>query len=460
MASLTLVNEAAIHSRLLPERLHLMKPLSTFLTCCLLTISIPCAAEVRLPHVFGSHMVLQRGQEVPVWGWADAGEGVTVTFREHSVETKAGADGKWMVKLPALAVGEPGTLTVKGGNEVKFDDVLVGEVWVCSGQSNMQWSVNSAIDPDLELAAAASNPQLRLFRVPLVSSADPQEDVNAEWTLSTPETVPGFSAVGYFYGRQLQETLGIPVGMIQTSWGGTRAEAWTTAEGMKSHADLEPILTSWDERVAKFDPAAEEAKHKEALAKWEAQAAAAKEKGQRAPNKPAAPENPRNDRHRPTNLYNAMVAPLVPYAIRGAIWYQGESNAGRAYQYRTLMPAMITSWRKVWGQGDFPFYIVQLANFKAIADQPGESDWAELREAQSMTVDAIPNVGVACITDIGAAKDIHPKNKEDVAKRLARLALVDNYGYSGKVIKQGPTYKSLDIQGANASFTSRTAGRR
>lgn len=413
-------------------------------------------AEVKTPAVFGSHMVLQRDIKLPVWGWAAPGEEVTVSFRDQSVSTKAGADGKWKLALAPVQVGDPGTFTVKGTNTLTFEDVVVGEVWVCSGQSNMQWSVNAAIDPDLE-AAAACHPNLRLFAVPLVSKAEIQEDVNAHWDHCTPQTVPGFSAVAYYFGRQLQQVLGVPVGVINTSWGGTRAEAWASPQSMAASEDMKPILDWWVNACAGFDAAKAKADYEAALAKWEADAAKAKADGKSPPNRPQMQQDPRLSQHHPSNLYNAMIAPLAPYGIRGAIWYQGESNAGRAYQYRKLMPLMIQSWRDSWGQGDFPFYQVQLANFMAIQDQPVESAWAELREAQTMAGTMIPKVGAACITDIGAAKDIHPKNKQDVGKRLARLALHHDYGMQN-IAPQGPTFKSLTIEGNKAIVELETYG--
>jgi sialate O-acetylesterase len=413
-------------------------------------------AEVKLPAIFGSHMVLQREMPVPVWGWAAAGEEVTVTFRDQTVSTKAGADGKWKVSLAPLALGEPATLTVKGQNTIALEDVLVGEVWVGSGQSNMQWSVSAALDPDLE-AAAGKHDQIRLFYVPRVSLPEVQEDVQAKWELCTPETVPGFSAVLYYFGRQLQQTLGVPVGLVHTSWGGTRAEAWASPESLAANAEFKPILDKWAADCAAYDPAKAKADYEAALAKWQEAADKAKAEGKNPPNRPQMATDPRLSQHHPSNLYNAMIAPIKPYAIKGAIWYQGESNAGRAYQYRKLMPTVIQSWRDVWGQGDFPFYQVQLANFMEIKSEPGDSAWAELREAQAMAGGVIPKVGAVCITDIGAAKDIHPKNKQDVAKRLARLALHHDYGMTG-LIAQGPTYKSVTISGNKAIIEMETYG--
>lgn len=400
-------------------------------------------AAVRLPAVFGSHMVLQRGQAVPVWGWADPGEEVTVTFRDQQVMTKAGTDGKWSTQLGPLSVGEPGTFIVTGTNTITLEDVLVGEVWVCSGQSNMGWSVQASLDPDLE-AAATGQAGIRLFQVPLVTKLEPQEDVSAQWRHCTPETIPQFSAVAYFFGRQLYETLDVPVGIIQTAWGGTPAEAWTRHDHLEGNPVLQPILDTWTERDQKWNPEQAQAEHAVAIEKWTAAVEQAKAAGKQPPNRPREPQDPKANSHHPSGLFNTMVAPLTPFAIKGAIWYQGETNASRAQQYRTLMPEMIKSWRADWSQGDFPFYQVQLANYRDPQPAPGESDWAELREAQMLAGETLPHVGAVCITDIGAAKDIHPRDKQNVGKRLARMALVDNYGYS-QIVRSGPVYKSFEI---------------
>ncbi len=435
-----------------------LRPFVFATAACFVCGSISVAEDLRLPSVFGSHMVLQRDQPVPVWGWADAGEKVTVKVRGQSESATADSGGQWSVKLAPLALGKPATLTVAGEKAtVEFDDVLVGEVWVCSGQSNMQWPVDRALDPDLE-SAAAHYPQLRLFQVPMVTATEPQEDVDAEWRTCTPENLPTFTAVGYFFGRDLHEILQVPVGLVQTAWGGTRAEAWTSPEMMASVEELKPILTTWEKSVASYDPATARQQYDQALAKWQDDAAKAKAEGKKAPRKPRLQQDPQKSPHHPSTLFNAMVAPLTPFAIRGSIWYQGESNAGRAFQYRTLMPSMIQSWRDDWQQGDFAFYMVQLANFREIAAEPGDSDWAELREAQMMTIDALPNVGVACITDIGAAKDIHPRNKQDVGKRLARLALADIYGFADSITRSGPVYESFEVADGKATVNFQTGG--
>ena len=416
------------------------------------------SAELFLPAVFGDGMVLQRDRPVAVFGKADPGADVKADFAGGVAQGRADDDGRFRLELPKLeASAEPRTLTVTSGGETKtFGDVLVGEVWVCSGQSNMQWSVNSALSAEIE-AASANYPNLRLFQIPLVTSAEPAEDVDASWKAASPQTVPGFSAVGYYFARTMHQTLGVPVGMIQTAWGGTRAEAWTPKEALAAEPELEPILSTWDERIAAYDGAAAMAKfqqQKAAYAKkleaWKRKAKEDRVAAGRPPRAPQKPSDPNTDRHRYSTLYNKMVHPIVPYGIRGAIWYQGESNSGRAVQYRTLMATLIQSWRDAWGY-DFPFYQVQLANFKATSDQPQESDWAELREAQAIAAERVGNADVAVITDIGAAKDIHPKNKQDVAKRLARLALTDVHGM--KMTRKGPTLKDVSYDGGKATLT-------
>lgn len=394
-------------------------------------------ADVKVPSIFGSHMVLQQGQKNRVWGLADSGEAVTVTIADQKLSAEVAADGKWQVMLEPLPVGGPYTLTVKGKNELKFEDVLVGEVWICSGQSNMQWSVNSANDPDLE-KAAAKFPKIRLITVPNVGTQDPQWDFKGKWEACTPETVGGFSAVGYFFGRQLHQTLDVPVGLINNAWGGSACEAWIRRDLLTGET-YQPLMDRW---------AAEENNLEKNLAAWKE--AAEKAKAEKKP-APSSPEGRMRGNARPANIYNGALKPTIGYGIRGVIWYQGESNASRAYQYREMFPLMIKSWRDEWGQGDFPFYWVQLADFLPEKAEPGDSAWAELREAQTMT-QKLPNTGEAVIIDIGEGKDIHPKNKQDVAKRLARLALVDVYKQEG-ITPRSPIYKSMEKDGNKIVLT-------
>lgn len=416
------------------------------------------SAELWTPSIFGSGMVLQRNQPLPVWGEADAGQEVSVAFAGQTKTAKANGDGAWTVTLDAVeASAEPRSLSVSAGDETKtFDNVLVGEVWICSGQSNMKWSVNSALEAELEIAAA-NFPEMRLFLIPQVPTGEPKKDVDAQWQTCSPATVPSFSAVAYFFGRSLHKTLNVPIGLVEPAWGGTRAEAWTPEDALRAVPELAPILDTWDARAEKYDAAAAKANHEKGLAAWEPKMKAWRERYKknpasagRAPRRPALQTPPSQDRHRYSTLWNGMTAAVVPYAAKGAIWYQGESNAGRAYQYRTLMKTLIESWQQAWGQDQFAFYQVQLANFMAIQDQPQQSAWAELREAQQIAADAVSDGGVAVITDIGAAKDIHPKDKQNVGKRLARLALVDLYGFN--ITRSGPTLASASFENGKATL--------
>jgi sialate O-acetylesterase len=420
----------------------------------LMLLAAPVHAEVWMPSVFGDHMVLQEGTAVPVWGTASPGEDVRVEVAGRSARTKAGADGAWRVTLSKLGYGGPHTLTVTAASGSKtFSDVLVGEVWVASGQSNMQWSVTLARDPEKEIAAG-NYPNLRLFYVERKTAETPQRDCKAQWTTTTPQTVAEFSAVAYFFGRELHQRHGVPVGMIHTSWGGTAAEAWMSRPALEANPTFSPILKRWDDIVSNYPAAL--AQYEKAFAAWEQERDRAKAEGRAEPERPRAPTTP-GDPNRPANLYNGMIAPLLPYAIKGAIWYQGESNAGRAYQYRSLFPAMIENWRDAWGQEDFPFLFVQLANFMDRKAEPGDSAWAELREAQSMTL-SLPNTGMAVAIDIGDAKDIHPKNKQEVGRRLWYAA--ERVAYRNRGAEEtGPLYKSVAFHGNEARVTFDNARR-
>jgi sialate O-acetylesterase len=395
-------------------------------------------AELKLHALFGDHMVLQQGIAAPVWGTAAPGEEIAVAIADQKKTAKAGADGRWIVKLDPLKAGGPLELTVSGKTTVTLKDVLVGEVWIASGQSNMQWSVKASANPDAEIAAA-SHPKLRLFYVPRVPAAEPARDVNAKWELCTPETVGNFSAVAYFFGRELQKSVDVPIGLIHTSWGGTAAELWTSRRVLGSHEGLKDVLPAYDKRKAS---------HEAAVEKFKADAEKAKAEGKPAPKAP-------NNYMDASCLYNGMIAPLIPYGIKGAIWYQGESNAGNAKGYQTLFPAMIRNWRDDWGQGEFPFLFVQLANYMARKTEPGESNWAELREAQTKTL-ALPKTGMAVIIDIGDAKDIHPKNKQDVGKRLALWAQAQVYGKD--VVYSGPLFDACKVEGDKARISFKHAG--
>ena len=547
-------------------------------------------AEVRLPSIIGDNMVLQRGVKVRIWGKANAGERITVTFDRKSVNTVADAQGRWQVWLGPLKAGGPSELTIKGDNVLTIKNVLVGEVWICSGQSNMEWALVNTVD-GAEAVAQANYPEIRLFTVEHNTATSALEDVQGRWVVTTPEDAGTFSAVGYFFGREIYQQVKVPIGLINTSWGGTPAEAWTALEALRSSPELKPILDRYESSL-NAGPQTKQA-YERALAEWEeknlyldsenkgeAQGYADPvtstvdwskmdlpkqfetagllidgvvwfrkvvdvpatwagrdlvlnltaiddydityfngkkigSTGRETPNSYMVPrkyvvpgslvrsgqnviavrvfdrageggfgrggemslrgaggeeislrgdwsykvelalEPKRPDwgsrpepvgasnQNSPGVLYNAMLAPLVPFSIRGAIWYQGESNAGRAYQYRTLFPTMIRNWRSVWGY-DFPFYFVQLPNWRARQDQPGESDWAELREAQAMTLRE-PHTGMAITIDVGDGDDLHPRNKLDVGRRLATLALANVYGK--EIIPSGPLFDRFKVEG-------------
>jgi len=414
---------------------------SLVLTACLL-VAVSAQAAVTLPSIIGNHMVLQQGKELPIWGKADPGEAIVVKLGDSEAKTTAGADGNWMVRLPrqhAKATPVEMTITGKDGAAITISDILIGEVWLGSGQSNMQWPVKETRNATEEIAAA-NFPQIRLFSVELKTAAEPQWNCKGEWVVCTPETVPGFSAVLFYFGRYLHQNLNTPMGLINTSWGGTPAESWTSRPTLEADPDLKHMVADWDKAVAEY-PAAKAA-YDAAFAEWEKACAKAKADGAAEPAKPGEPRSPEHP-WRTSSLYNQMIHPLVPFALQGAIWYQGESNASRAYQYRKLFPAMIEDWRKSWNQGPFSFYFVQLANFTEPVAEPRESDWAELREAQTMTL-SLPKTGMAVIIDIGEAKDIHPRNKQDVGKRLALNALAKDYGKPE--VFSGPMYKSMSVK--------------
>jgi len=392
-------------------------------------------ADVKLPNIFTEHMVLQQGQNNKVWGLAEPSEAVTVTIGSQSHQATAAADGQWQVSLDALPVGGPLTLTVKGKNEIQFKDVLVGEVWICSGQSNMQWAVNNSTDSDLE-KAAAKYPNIRMINFPQVGSQNPiWSHDDRKWQVCTPENIPGWSAVGYFFARQLNQTLDVPIGMINNAWGSSACEAWINRDVIAKNAEFQPLLDRWVLMEKTFDDLSKKSNLTE------------DEKKQLA-----GLQGQMGGNHRPANIYNGVLKSHLGYGIRGAIWYQGESNASRSYQYRTLFPLMIQNWRDEWGQGDFPFYWVQLADFMAEKPEPAESSWAELREAQTMTMQKLKNTGEAVIIDIGEGKDIHPKNKVDVGRRLARWALAADYKVPG-IAYRSPLYKSMEPQGEKIVLT-------
>ncbi|MFA6293391.1 MAG: sialate O-acetylesterase [Victivallales bacterium] len=589
---------------------------SLMITAALLGFCGVASADVKLPAVIGEHMVLQQGMPAPIWGKADPGEAVTVVFAGQTKKAVTGADGRWMVKLDAMKATQDQTgqtLTVTGKNTITLQDVLIGETWICSGQSNMQFGLASAMNAKEEIEAA-NFPMIRFLTVSTRTAATPQDDCIGKWAVCTPDTAKGFSAVGYFFGRHLYQTLKLPVGLINTSWGGTIAEAWVSADALrKNHPefnlDLDKVadpsvlnkeIEEYKKKLAEYDPALEKVYTLEKMyaleedlsgvakfaapdiddstwksmnlpGNWElrglpdldgivwfrktievpaawagkdiilrpgpidevdvtwfngvqvgakgnsrtrdvqywnqdrkycvpgklvkagknviairvsdtsgqgglwgalpetmaVELADASDKTRlplagdwkysvefALPRRPSNPDTP----NRPSVLFNAMINPLIPFALRGAIWYQGESNASRPVQYRTLLPTLITDWRTRFGAGDFTFLIVQLANFMMRAETPKESSWAELREAQTLTTTKLPKVGQALAIDIGDAKDIHPRNKQDVGRRLGLAA--EAIAYDRKVVYSGPVFKSMQVTDGKAelSFTSIDGG--
>ncbi|MBC7804770.1 MAG: sialate O-acetylesterase [Akkermansiaceae bacterium] len=434
----------------------------TVCTSLLAALCFPAAtawADVRAAALFTDNLVLQRSRPIPVWGRADSGESVTVTLGKDSASTVAGSDGKWTITLPQQKAATGLKLTITGKNTQTLNNVAVGEVWVCSGQSNMEWPVEKSRDADAEIAAATT-PDIRLFTVRKATSTEPKPDVRAlddSWAVCDPTTVRKFSAVAYFFGRELHRELGVPVGLIDSTWGGTPAEAWTSRPALEASPDLRPLFPDWEARIAAH-PAALSVYESETLPKWELAAEKAKAEGKRIPSKPNPPDGP-GSASRPTVLYNAMIAPLMPYAIKGVIWYQGEGNGDspeRAIQYRTLFPAMIRDWRTNWKQGDFPFLFVQLAGWLAVQTKPVENDdWAILREAQANTL-SLPHTGMATAIDLADADrpyDIHPKNKQDVGRRLALVALANEY--DRKTAYSGPVLERMEIKDSEARLRFR-----
>jgi sialate O-acetylesterase len=387
------------------------------------------SADVVPAPPFRDNAVLQRDKPLPVWGRADPGEKVSVSFRSQKRDTVADEHGRWSVTLdPMPASMDPADLVLKGNNTVTVANVLVGEVWLCSGQSNMAWTVRQSANPDADAEAVAANYLLiRHFSIPRTSSALPCDDVAGEWAVCSPETVGAFSAVAYYFARELFRELNVPIGLINSSWGGTMIEAWMSPAALSADPSWPEVVKRWQETLVTYPERL--AKHRSQLNAWTKEQATAKKANQPFKKaRPRAPEGAMGSRVHPSAIYNAMIVPLIPCAIRGVIWYQGEANASRYGEYRTLFPSMIRQWREDFKQGDIPFYYVQLAAFD------NNAPWAFQREAQQCALN-LAATGEAVAIDIGEAKNIHPKNKQDVGRRLALNALAGAYGrdveYSG-----------------------------
>ena len=558
----------------------------------ILEAALSSYSNIRLPKIFGDNMVLQRDKPIPVWGWAEPNEKITIRFNKQSKSIVADKSGKWMANLNAEKAGGPYTLVASGTNTITFSNVLVGEVWICSGQSNMEMPIAGwgKINNYEQEIASANYPQIRHIKVPNKVSGTPQEDIESrEWKIANPQNAGDFTAVGYFFAKMLYDSLKVPVGLINTSWGGTMVETWTSREAFGQSDEFKDMITKMpttnldsvakarsEAMIKKIEATQGPLVSKEVAMTWSAANAdasnwkqmqlptlweskgmegvdgvvwfrkmltvSAENAGKEATLELAMIDdndityvngvkvgatNAYNLKRRytipagvlkegvnsiairvedtgggggiygeaadmkitianqqqsiagdwyyrietilqaaagmgpndyPTLLYNAMLHPIIPYAMRGVLWYQGEANAGRSYQYRKAFPLMIKDWRKRWGGADFPFYFVQLASYNADnGNSKKGSGWAELREAQTLTL-SLPNTGMAVTTDIGDAKDIHPKNKQDVGKRLAAIAL--NKVYGKKLVSSGPVYQTMKTDGNTVilSFTNTGSG--
>jgi sialate O-acetylesterase len=399
---------------MVPNPFFIMNSKALLYCLSLIALTFNGLAELRLPKVLGNGMVLQRDLQVPIWGWANPGDAINVSFSGQEAKTKTKADGKWMVMLkPLKATNEPSKMVITSGRDnktVTLGNILVGEVWICSGQSNMEWAIRSSMNAKEEIANS-DHPLIRLFNVPgHTTSPLPKKQGAGTWQVCSPKTSGGFSAVGYYFGRRLLKELKVPVGLIGSNWGGTRIEPWTTLAGFESVPELASI--------------------------------AKQVKGYTAETRVGG--------RSPSAIYNSMVHPLTPFAMRGAIWYQGESNGGEGKSYYHKKHALVNGWRKAFQNKDLGFYWVQLANFRQPNKNPAGGDgWAKIREAQTAALD-IPHTGMAVAIDLADAhnpNDIHPRNKQDVGGRLAQWALHQTYGRK-ELVPTGPLYKDHQIKGA------------
>ncbi len=395
------------------------------------------SAQIRLPAIISDNMVLQQKSVIRLWGWSQPGGNVSVLagWSKKPVKTTAGADGTWTLELKTIQAGGPYTLRFSGSNTIEIKNVLLGEVWLASGQSNMEFFMAktsggyTGVLNYAEEIKAADYPQIRMIDIPNKVADDPQTDFNGRWKICSPQTADTFSAVAYYFARSVHTSTGFPVGIINATWGGTPAESWTRKEILENDSSFRVILDRYNKQCEEYPVAFE--KYKADLDKWKADTSKAKGA---APREPVGPHYSKS----PYKLYNGMIAPVLPYTLKGTIWYQGEDNAGRAAQYRRLFPAMIENWRRDFSNPDMPFYFVQIS--------PHRSQNPEIRDAQLYTLRTVPHTGMAVTTDNGDSLDIHPRNKKLVGERLALWALKNDYGKQRTVVS-GPLYKSMKIEG-------------
>jgi sialate O-acetylesterase len=415
--------------------------MNPFLKCFCLVVLFTghiAIAQVRLPAIISDNMILQQNSKVALWGWAQSGEKVTIinTWNNKTTSVTANASGKWLTYIATAKAGGPYSLSFKASNNIEVKNILLGEVWLSSGQSNMEFFIGKTPNGSYtgvsnydEVIKDAEHPDIRLIDVPNKVADEPQGDFKGEWKPCTAKTIDTFSAVAYFFAREVNKSTGFPVGIINSTWGGTPAESWTKKEVLQADSDLNQVLVRYQKALDVFP--AENEKYKAAFATWRSDSS--KTKG-------AAPRAPMgaNSNQSPSKLYNGMIVPIEPYTIKGVIWYQGESNADRAFQYRKLFSAMISNWRSDWNNSKLPFYFVQIS--------PHRSQNPEIRDAQLYVYRHVPNTGIAVTTDNGDSLNIHPRNKELVGKRLSLWALHNEYGQKN-ILVSGPLYKSNKIEG-------------
>jgi sialate O-acetylesterase len=422
------------------------------LSSLLLTASL-LHANVTLSDIIGDSMVLQRDHVIPIWGKADAAEVVQVHFGHQTKKTTADQDGQWRITLyPLRANSTPATMTITGKNTIELKNILVGEVWLVSGQSNMQFTLAESKDGDAAVAAA-DHPLIRLFNVSRQVAFGHRTGPLGTWQASTPASAKEFSAAGYYFGVELEKELHVPVGLIDSSYGGSQAEAWTPIEYLRASDDLRPCIERekiWEEERPRV-----KAEYEKQMQQWRADLEKAKASGAPPPSQPRVPDALREYRIA-ASIYDRMIAPLIPFAMRGAFWYQGESNEGRAQQYEILLSTMIKAWRERWGEGDFPFGIIQLPNFHDLKPEPFDDPWSFLREAQRRTTVKTPKTGLIVTIDIGEAHNGHPKDKLDIGKRMCRWALADVY--RRKITKSGPMLRDAKISPGRIIITFDGAG--
>ena len=439
----------------------IVRPLRQMFALALTLVVSTGWADVKLPALFSDHMVLQNNAAVPVWGWADPGEPVAVRIAGQTRTTVADNTGKWSLKLDKFQTTTPVTLTVTGHNTIVVHDVLVGEVWLASGQSNMQLPVNDAMNAPQE-KASANFPQIRMFTVERHASPTPQTNCEGQWVICSPETVGRFSAAAYFFARDVQQKLKVSVGIINASWGATPIETWTSMARMEGKPEFTPVFKPWAAKLkVPYDEDRAQSQYLHAMENWTNNAEKRKVEGKPVPPEHSKPVNPRFDKNYPANAFNGMIAPIIPYAIRGAIWYQGENNAQSEYSrlYARQLSLLIQDWRQRWNQGEFPFAWVQLPNFqpKMNGSPVFDNKWSVIRECMLQTL-SVTNTGMAVAIDVGEPEHIHPKNKQAVGHRLALWALAKVYGenipWSGPL----PAGQKINNEKITLSFTHTDGG--